>query len=99
MMHFDHASRRCASESVEKGHWMAEALLSINDMKIEDTGAGVDVLPTVRFMVKAEMGRKIGLKNGESAKRSRSARFIHYFDTINLCLSETHLKLLESSLI
>ena len=72
-----------------------EALEAASTKEVSTSlAASADVLPVLRAMIKAEEGRRITLKNGET-KRSRSSRFIHYFDTVNIYLSETHLAALR----
>ena len=56
--------------------------------------AFLDILPTVRAMAKSEDFRSKDQKNS-SRKSRRNERFIHYFDTINVCLTEKHLEALK----
>ena len=56
--------------------------------------AFLDVLPTIRAMAKSEDFRSKDQKNS-SRKSRRNERFIHYFDTINVCLTEKHLEALK----
>lgn len=60
------------------------------------TEAFMDVLPVVRSMLRSEECRrqdnKTKKRQGTSSSRSR---FIHYFDTVNVCLTETHLEALK----
>ena len=58
------------------------------------SAAFLDVLPTVRAMAKSEDFRSKDQKNS-SRKSRRNERFIHYFDTINVCLTEKHLEVLK----
>ena len=55
--------------------------------------AFMDVLPVMRSMLRSEAARKDTIME---VKRSRSAgRFLHYFDSINLCLNEATLEALK----
>ena len=56
--------------------------------------AFLDILPTIRAMAKSEDFRSKDQKNS-SRKSRRNERFIHYFDTINVCLTEKHLEMLK----
>ena len=56
--------------------------------------AFLDILPTIRAMAKSEDFRSKDQKNS-SRKSRRNERFIHYFDTINVCLTEKHLEVLK----
>ena len=56
--------------------------------------AFLDILPTIRAMAKSEDFRSKDQKNS-SRKSRRNERFIHYFDTINVCLTEKHLEALK----
>lgn len=56
--------------------------------------ASMDVLPILRSMARSEAGRKQRSRN--EVKRSRSGRFIHYFDTAQIDLTEQSLRALEN---
>ena len=58
--------------------------------------AFMDVLPCLRSMARSEAGRRSKSKSGAAAKRSRSGRFIHYFDTAQIDLTEQSLRTLEN---
>ena len=58
--------------------------------------AFMDVLPVIRNMLNSEDFRSKNNHNQKNSRRSRNPeRFIHYFDTINLCLTENHLEALK----
>ena len=59
--------------------------------------AFTDVLPVLRAMVKSEDFRSKDQKsnNNQIKRRGRNERFIHYFDCVNICLSEKHLETLK----
>ena len=57
--------------------------------------AFMDVLPCLRSMARSEAGRRSKSKSG-AVKRSRSGRFIHYFDTAQIDLTEQSLRTLEN---
>merc|ERR1712173_158298 len=62
------------------------------------SAAFTDILPVIRAMVKSEDSRCKDQKNSNNnqlKRRSRNERFIHYFDCVNICLTEKHLETLK----
>ena len=59
--------------------------------------AFTEVLPVLRAMVKSEDSRSRDQKSSSNQvkRRSRNERFIHYFDCVNICLTEKHLETLK----
>ena len=58
--------------------------------------AFMDVLPVIRNMLNSEDFRSKNNHNQKNSRRSRNPeRFIHYFDTINICLTQNHLEALK----
>merc|ERR1712173_121224 len=79
---------------------MQTAVASLAPMAFGATAstAFTDILPVIRAMVKSEDSRSKDQKNSSNnqlKRRSRNERFIHYFDCVNICLTEKHLETLK----
>ena len=79
----------CAHEQVLQ---TATSSLFNDRLTVNNRMAFMDILPSIRSMARSEAARK---QTNCEVKRSRSGRFIHYFDTVQIDLTEESLRTLQ----
>ena len=86
--------RRLRGSAHEQVLQTALSNMDYQSLTVHHRLASMDVLPILRSMARSEAGRKQRSRN--EVKRSRSGRFIHYFDTAQIDLTEQSLRALEN---